>query len=113
MDSNTNGAIEIGNLMADMMRPAGSADAEILDVVAKYSLQLRLDQQQSLNKLAMEQFNELIPIIERRKIENFVPMYCNLKRYHDTIEYIGKAVDAMSLRRFMDSQAIKGQVIKA
>lgn len=112
MEEKTNNNIEIGNLMSSMMRPSGSPEAEILDVVAKYSLQLRLDQQFVLNRLTMLAFHPLISNEQKKAIEVFVSVYCDTKRYHDTLEYIGKTVDSMSLRKFMDSQAIKGQIIK-
>lgn len=108
----TNGAVKIGDLMANMMKPSASAEAEILGVVAKYSLQLRPDQQLVLNRLVMVTFNNQVPAEQKLAIKAFVIEFCETKRYHDTLEYIGRTVDAMSLRRFMDNQSIKGQVVK-
>lgn len=107
-----NAAMKISELMTSFMRPSVSADREILDLVAQYSLQLSHEQQMILNRLQMVAMDERVPAMQRMMIGEFVEKYQQTKRYHDTMMYIGRAIDSFSLKRFMDNQSIKGQIIK-
>jgi len=107
-----NGAMKIGEMMAELMRPASSPDHEILTVVAKYSLQLSPDQQRILNRLQMVALDTRVPVIQRQMLDTFVSEYQVLKRYHDTMRYIDRTVEAMALRRFWSQNSMHGQVIK-
>lgn len=107
-----NGAMKIGEMMAELMRPASSPDHEILTVVAKYSLQLSPDQQRILNRLQMLALDTRIPKEQKKMLDTFVGEYQVLKRYHDTMRYIDRTVEAMALRRFWSADAMRGQVIK-
>lgn len=112
MEQEKNGAIEIGNLMADMMRPGGSPEAEILETAGKFTFQLRLDQQAVLNKLAMAAHHPYMSVDGKRQIEAFIPIYTESKRHNDTQKYITEVIMATSLKKFMDNKNIQGQIIK-
>lgn len=102
----------IAEMEAKEFNQADSADKEILDVVAKFSLQLRLDQQMVLNVLQMVAIDERVPPIQRKKIDSFVEQYMVLKRHSDSLPFIMRVVESLSLRRFWSQDAMKGQVIK-
>lgn len=106
-----NSAVAISDLMARFMRPSSSSEAEMIELVARYSLQLRPDQQLVLNRLQMLAYDTRIPKEVKESIEAFVPMFMETKRYHDTINFIGRAIEAFSLKRFIDSKSIQGQVV--
>lgn len=106
-----NSALGIAGLMAEHMRPAGSPETEMLDVVAKYSLQIRPDQHYVLNRLQMLVHDKRVPENTKQAIEAFIPIYTNMKRYHDTLPFIGRAIEAMSLKKFIEAKSIQGQVM--
>jgi len=107
-----NKAMAIGDLAAQMFRPASSPEAEMLDTISKFTFQLRLDQQIVLNRLVMASYNENINLNAKQAIEAFIPLYSETKKHHDTREFISHAVDGLSLKRFVEGQQIKGQIIK-
>jgi len=107
----TNSATAIADLMARFMSPAQSTEAEILSVVAEYSLQIRPDQHKVLNRLQMLVFKSQMNDAGKRAILEFVPMYKNLKRYHDTLPFIGRTIEAMSLKKFIEAKSIQGQIM--
>jgi len=112
VNAENNEALKIADIFADALRPSQSADSEILNIVAKYSLQLRLDQQQVITKLLLLTHDSRIPDQARKQIQVFIPDYMTNKRFHDTLPFIGRTVEAMSLRKFWNQDAMKGQIIK-
>lgn len=106
-----NGAIQIADLMAQVMKPASSAEQEILDTVARYSLQITPEQHFVLNRLQVVAVSKPLPELAKRTIEAFIPAYQEMKRYHDTLPFIGRTIEAMSLKRFVETQSIKGNVM--
>jgi len=106
-----NSATAIADMMAKFMSPAQSTEAEILAVVAEYSLQIRPDQHKVLNRLQMLIFKDTLNDNAKKAILEFVPMYKNLKRYHDTLPFIGRAIEAMSLKKFIEAKSIQGQIM--
>jgi len=107
----TNSATAIADLMARFMSPAQSTEAEILSVVARYSLQIRPDQHKVLNRLQMLVFNPYLKKEAKQAIEAFVPLYQDMKRYNDTLNYIGRTIEAMSLKKFIEAKSIQGQIM--
>lgn len=105
-----NKALEVADIMAKVMEPMQSEDHEILSIVAQYSLQLRSDQQMVLTKLLILSDNPHIPEKQKHVIEKFVENYQSFKRFHDTLPYIGKTVEALSLRRFWSTTSMQGIV---
>jgi len=105
-----NKALEVADIMAQVMEPQQSEDHEILSIVAQYSLQLRSDQQMVLTKLLILAQNPDVPIEQKKIIQSFVDNYQSFKRYHDTLPYIGKTVEALSLRRFWSNTSMQGIV---
>lgn len=110
-EKQNNAAIAIADTMAQFMRPAGNAETEMLDVVAKYSLQIRPDQHYVLNRLQMLIHDIRLPEHAKQAIEAFVPIYAEMKRYHDTLPFIGRAIEAMSLKKFIEAKSIQGQIM--
>lgn len=110
-EQTTNSALSIADTMAQFMRPASSPETEMLDVVAKYSLQIRPDQHYVLNRLQMLVHDTRVPDTAKQAIEAFVPIYAEMKRYHDTLPFIGRAIEAMSLKKFIEAKSIQGQIM--
>lgn len=106
-----NASAAISDIMAKFMRPATSTEAEILEVVARYSLQIRPDQHLILNRLQMLCFNPNVPESAKQAIEAFIPLYQDMKRYHDTLNYIGRTIEALSLKKFIEAKSIQGQIM--
>lgn len=106
------GATQIADIMSNVLRPVSSPDSEMLTVVAEFSLQLTAYQQMTINRLQMLVFDSRVPEDQKQMIEAFVPQYQRLKRYHDSMAYINRTIEAMSLRKFWNDQSMKGQVLK-
>jgi len=106
-----NAAIGIADLMGKHFSSNQSAEAEILGIVADYSLQLRPDQQKVLGRLQMLALHPKMSEGGKKQLEAFIQNYKNLKRYHDTLNYVGRTIEALSLKKFIESRSIQGQVI--
>jgi len=111
-DSKYNGATHIAEIMGAVMRPASSPDSEMLNVVAEFSLQLTSYQQMIINRLQLLIHHPDVPDEQKEMIKAFIPQYQKLKRYHDSMAYIHRTIEAMSLRKFWSNESMKGQVLK-
>jgi len=112
MEETKNAAAKIADLMSTFMEPVGSSDKEILDTVARYSLQISPEQHLVINRLQLLCLDERVPEKVKRALESFIPQYQEMKRYHDTLPFIGRTIESLSLKRFLDQQSIKGNVTK-
>jgi len=110
MTEENNAAIKIADDMARFMKPASSSDAEILNTTARYSLQIRPDQHLILNRLEMLIHHPLMPNSGKDAIRAFIPIYQEMKRYHDSMPFIGRAIEAISLKKAWDMGAITGNI---
>jgi len=84
----------------------------ILQIIAEYSLQLGQRQQLVLNRIYMLSRDPRVPQSFRDNVLDFIKHYKETKRYHDTMPYIGRGVEALSLRRFWSQNAMHGAVNK-
>jgi len=107
-----NKSMKVAELMAQFLRPSASSDEETLRMVAQYSLQISPRQQMTINRLQMLAMDPKVPLFERERILTFIRSWQETKRYHDTMPFIGRTVDALSLRRFWSQDSMKGSVIK-
>lgn len=104
--------MKVAELMATFLRPSASSDEETLRMVAQYSLQISPRQQMTINRLQMLAMDPKVPQFERERVVAFIRSWMETKRYHDTMPFIGRTVDALSLRRFWSQDSMKGSVIK-
>lgn len=109
-----NSALAISDMVARTVSAGQSPEAEILGVVADYSLQLSPVQQKILNKLQILALHPELSEHGRKQINSFVENYMKMKRYHDTLNYVGRTIEALSLKKFIEAKSIQGgvQVIK-
>jgi len=112
MEEIKKGSEEIAEILSTVFRPADNPDESTLRLVAEYSLQLSLRQQFILNRLEILSLDNRIPNNEREKLEKFIANFQKLKRYNETLRYIGQTIEALSLRKFWSMDAMKGQVLK-
>lgn len=110
MEDVKNGAMEIAEILSQELVVGSSPDHEILQTIAEYSLQLTVQQQMVLNRLYMLAQDPRVPASFKKDVEKFIPHYKETKRYHDTMQYIGRGVDALALRRFWNHQSMGGNV---
>jgi len=105
-----NSALAISEMMAKTISAGQSPEAEILAVVADYSLQLTPVQQKILNKLQILALHPKISQHGKDQIKLFVESYMKMKRYHDTLNYVGRTIEALSLKKFIEAKSIQGIV---
>jgi len=112
MSDKMNKAIEIAESLTRDLVPASSPDHDILQIIAEYSLQLGQRQQLVLNRIFMLSRDARAPEQFRSDVLAFIQHYKETKRYHDTMPYIGRGVEALSLRRFWSQNGMHGAVNK-
>lgn len=110
--SEQHSSLQIADMMSNFLQSAPSGDKEILDTVAKYSLQILPHQHFILNRLFMASSHPMMPVAQGAMIRNFIEEYMQTKRFHDSLPFIAGTIDSLALKRFVQGQNIKGQVIK-
>jgi len=110
--SNQSNSNDVSDIMSKVFQPTPSGDHEILEIVAKYSLQVSPRQQFALNRLRIIANDSRVSSEMKQTILDFIEDWQNMKRYHDSLPFIGRTISDMSLRRWVEGGQMKGQVIK-
>jgi len=112
ISADDNKALAIGEIAAQMFQPAGSPEAEMLNSIEKFTLQLRLDQQLVINKLFMAAQHPKMRPEGKSAILAFITEYNATKRHQDSRNFMVQMFDKVSLSRLWNNQNFKGQITK-
>lgn len=88
-------------------------DDEMLRIASQYALQITPEQIDTLTRLRCfaldyEQYNPQMKI----KIELFIKEYLEIKHYHESGGFIGRIIEALSVKRLIPTDAVKFNVMK-
>lgn len=93
---------------------SGSGEEELLRIAAKFSRQISAAQIKVicfLKATALE-YSEKFPN-ESRVIEEFVERWLELKQFNHSDAYVMRALDSISLRRFINENSFKVNIDKS
>lgn len=102
----------ISDIFSAFSHSAGGDD-EILRIASQYALQVMPNQIDTLTRLrtfALDyaQYNpDLKP-----KIEIFIKEYLEIKHFHESGGFIGRIIEALSVKRLIPTDAVKFNVMK-
>jgi len=91
----------------------GGDDEKLLELASSFSVQLSASQIRIL--LALNMFGDILELEGNRGslvIRNFIKKFIELKKFHGSDFFVMRALDSVSLRRFMQEKPIGVDVIK-
>lgn len=91
---------------------SGSGEEELLRVAASFSRQLRGDQMKILLRLDVASRDERIEKTKRDVLAYIGIQFMEYKQFNQSREYVAGALGAISLRKFINSDAFKVNVMK-
>lgn len=89
---------------------SGSGEEELLKTASGYALQLTAPQIRIL--LYLEQLAEILPERPAKLLKDFVFRYIELKRNNNSDMYVMRALDSISLRKFINENSFKVNIDK-
>jgi len=94
---------------------SGTGEEELLRIASRYSLQLSVPQMKALLYLEWwvdEYKKHPITLPKSRRIRSFVDRYLELKQYNGSDLFVMKALEYISLRRFINENSMKVNIEK-
>jgi len=91
---------------------SGSGEEELLRVAASFSRQLSGRQMRQLLYIFVIARDSRVPSDVKLTMEAFLDRYMEYKQYNQSREYVRDALSAVSLRKFINSDAFKVNVMK-
>lgn len=112
---------EVNRTLADKFQAllgsssVGSEDEKLLEVASNFSVQLSASQLRIL--VGLKLFANVLDEVEKKPeqaqiLRQFVKDYVELKKYHGSDFYVMRALDSISLRKFMQERPIGVDVLK-
>jgi len=93
---------------------SGGEDEKLLELASNFSVQLSAAQVRTL--IAVNMFADVLDskgkIDQAKILRSFLKKYLDLKKYHGSDFYVMRALDSISLRKFMSQTPIGVDVIK-
>lgn len=92
----------------------GTGEEELLKIASNYALQLSAKQIRALLRLELEaiDLDNKGRAVEAKKIRHFVTNWILYKRNNNSEMFVMRALDAISLRRFIGENAFKVDIQK-
>ena len=110
MTHENNAAERFAEMLGKTFHAGSSPESEMLNIIAKFSLQLTGRQQYRILQYISLAHDEDVPQKTREHILVMLNHYMKYKKHHDTLPIMVRLADAMSLRKFMNG--IDGKVNK-
>lgn len=89
---------------------SGTGDEELLRVASTYSRQITGRQMKAL--LFLRFYCYFIPEEQAERIRDFLNYWLELKQFNNSAQFVMRALDSISLRKFLGENAIKANIEK-
>lgn len=109
MSSNINLENEFQGLFANST--SGTGEEELLRIASKYSMQISAKQIRALLYLELWA-SKTKSESDKKAIHNFINRWLELKEYNNSAGFVMKALDFISLRRFLNENSLKVNIEK-
>lgn len=91
---------------------SGTGEEELLRIASTYSRQITASQIKVILYLEWLILNENIPATRKTQLRAFVDRWLELKQYNNSDMFVMRALDSISLRKFIGENAFKINIEK-
>jgi len=89
---------------------SGSGEEEMLRIASTYSLQISAPQMRLLIYLVVRSYD--LGDVEKEKLQTFIKKWLELKSYNSSAAFVMRALESISLRKFINENTMKVNVQK-